>query len=191
MTHAESIRDFRRLGGSWKKNHTTSKNDKRALHGKEGAGRFRAFAIGASVEWRTIAVDVDGKLYRTVITGSLDNSEFTVSEREELSIGTPGTVVSISRPREYANRLLAEDAPTRLVIQMAIYLVKYPHIRITYDGKVLDPSAILASETMIELDPALRAVERHRIRTIVDRGWKVEHLEHALERNERGQHVDT
>jgi HSP90 family molecular chaperone len=46
MTQTEAIRDFHRLGGSWKKSATSSKNGSRPLHGKEGAGRFRAFAGG-------------------------------------------------------------------------------------------------------------------------------------------------
>lgn len=62
MTHADALRDFRVLGGSWKKGRSTSKTGKRPLHGKEGAGRFRAFAIGGSVEWTTIAADLDGSL---------------------------------------------------------------------------------------------------------------------------------
>jgi hypothetical protein len=49
MTNGEAVRDFKRLGGSWKKTRATSKNGKRSLHGKEGAGRFRAFAIGSTV----------------------------------------------------------------------------------------------------------------------------------------------
>lgn len=155
MTHADALRDFRRLGGSWKKNRSASKSGNRPLHGKEGAGRFRAFAIGSSVEWSTVAVDADDKLYRTVVTGSLDSSEFTVSEPEELAAGALGTMVRISRPREYVHRLLADDAATRLVIQTAVYLVKYPNIRITYDGTVLDPAAILDRETSIDLDPTL------------------------------------
>jgi hypothetical protein len=155
MTHQEALRDFRRLGGSWKKNRASSKNGIRPLHGKEGAGRFRAFAVGASVEWRSVAVDADGRLCRTVITGSLDSSEFVVSEPEEVFSGATGTVVQISRPREYANRLLAEEASTQLVVQTAVYLVKYPSIRIAYDGHVLDPAAILSSDTPINLDAAL------------------------------------
>jgi hypothetical protein len=155
MTHADALRDFRRLGGSWKKNRSTSKNGKRPLHGKEGAGRFRAFAIGSSVEWSTVAVDDDDKLYRTVITGSLDSSEFTVNDPEELASGTLGTMVRISRSREYVHRLLADDAATRLVIQTAVYLVKYPNIKVTYDGTVLDPAAILDRETSKDIDPAL------------------------------------
>lgn len=55
MTHDESSRDFRKLGGSWKKTRATSKNGKRSLHGKEGSGRFRAFAVGSTLEWKSIA----------------------------------------------------------------------------------------------------------------------------------------
>jgi hypothetical protein len=172
MTHSDALRDFRRLGGSWKKNRSSSKNGKRPLHGKEGAGRFRAFAIGSSVEWSTVVVGGDGKLYRTLITGSLDSSEFTVSEPEELGTGAVGTTVRISRPREYAHRLLADDAPTRLVVQTAVYLVKYPHIKIVYDGTVLDPAAILDRETSVELDAALGG--DHGAPTLRIMEWKAE-----------------
>jgi hypothetical protein len=48
MSHDDALRDFKRLGGSWKKLRAESKNAKRTLHGKEGAGRFRAFARGTS-----------------------------------------------------------------------------------------------------------------------------------------------
>ena len=155
MTHDEALRDFRRLGGSWKKQRSVSKNSKRPLHGKEGAGRFRAFAIGSSVTWSTVAVDFGDKTYRTLITGSLDSSEFSVSDPEELGTGNVGTTVQITQPREHANRLLAADAATQLVVQTAVYLVKFPHITITYDGQVLDPAVVLDRETTVDLDPAL------------------------------------
>ena len=35
MTHEDALRDFKRLGGSWKKLRPQSKNGKRSLHGKE------------------------------------------------------------------------------------------------------------------------------------------------------------
>lgn len=155
MTHTEALRDFRRLGGSWKKSRSTSKNGKRPLHGKEGAGRFRSFAIGRSVEWSTIAAGIDGSLSRTKITGSLDTSEFTVNDPEPLGSGSPGTTVRITRPREHANRLVAETASTQVVIQLAVYLVKYPQVAVTYDGRLLDPKAILDRETTIMLDAGL------------------------------------
>jgi hypothetical protein len=155
MTHSEALRDFRRLGGSWKKSRSTSKNGQRPLHGKEGAGRFRAFAVGGFVEWITVATEIDGSLARTKITGSRDTSEFTVDDPDQLGSGSVGTTVRIGRPREHVHRLLADTAATQVVIQLAVYLVKYPHIKISYDGKALDPKAILDREAAVELDASL------------------------------------
>jgi hypothetical protein len=155
MTNEDALRDFRRLGGSWKKSRATSKNGKRPLHGREGAGRFRAFAIGSTVRWISVAQGIPGKRQRTTVSGSLDSSEFVVGDPETLATGTTGTAVEIQRPREHANRLLALTAATWLLTRFAVYLVKYPNVRITYDGRVLDPAAIVDSETDIALDPAL------------------------------------
>lgn len=155
MTNAEALRDFERLGGSWKKAQALSKNGKRSLHGKEGAGRFRAFAIGSNVEWTTISEGEHGKLQRTVVTGSMDSSEFAVSDPEELDTGSPGTTVRITRPREHAHRLLGDAVPMLLVAPFAVYLVKYPNLSVTYDGHVLDPSTIIDRETEVVLDAGL------------------------------------
>jgi hypothetical protein len=154
MTHADAVRDFKRLGGSWKKMRPQSKNGKRSLHGKEGAGRFRAFAIGGTVEWTSIARRTE-TLERTRVTGSMDSSEFALSDPEELATGEPGTAVWITRPREHANRLLGEGAVPWLVTQFAVYLVKCPGLTITYDGTILDPAIIVARDTEIELDADL------------------------------------
>ena len=155
MTHDDALRDFKRLGGSWKKLRPQSKNGKRSLHGKEGAGRFRAFAIGSTVEWTSVARRLDGNLERTRVTGTMDSSEFAVSDPEQLATGTPGTEVRITRPREHANRLLGESAVPWLVTQFAVYLMKYPGITITYEGTTLDPATIVARDTEIALDAQL------------------------------------
>lgn len=155
MSHDDALRDFKRLGGSWKKLRSQSKNGKRTLHGKEGAGRFRAFAIGSTVEWASIAERADGTLERTRVHGSLDSSEFAVSDPETLATGTLGTEVAITRPRQHAGRLLGDTAVPWLVTRFAVYLVKYPGITITYDGTVLDPASITARDTEIELDAEL------------------------------------
>jgi hypothetical protein len=155
MTHDESSRDFRKLGGSWKKTRTASKNGKRPLHGKEGSGRFRAFAVGSTVQWTSNATDAVGKLHRTTVTGSLDSSEFTVTDPVELATGSTGTVVRITRPREHANRILGDEAPTWLVTRFAVYLVNYPSLSISFDGRSLNPDSILLSQTEVELDESL------------------------------------
>lgn len=172
MTHADALRDFKRLGGSWKKLRATSKTGKRSLHGKEGAGRFRAFAIGSTVEWTSIAERGDGKLERTVVTGTMDSSEFVVSDPEELATGSSGMVVRITRPREHANRLLGDAAAMQLVAKFAVYLVKYPSLHVTYDGHVLDPSTIIERETEVTLDAALGGDRGAPVLRIME--WKPE-----------------
>jgi hypothetical protein len=155
MTHDGAARDFSKLGGSWKKKRPSSKNGKRPLHGKEGAGRFRAFAIGSTVEWSSVAEGFGGGLERTIVTGTLDSSEFTVSDPETIASGTAGTVVRIDRPREHAHRLLADAAQQWLVTRFAVYLIKFPSVTVTFDGTPLDPMTILEAQREIPLDEAL------------------------------------
>jgi len=172
MTNAEAVRTFKRWGGSWKKTRATTKGGKRSLHGKSGEGRFRAFAIGSTVEWTSVADRGDGKLERTRATGSIDTSEFVVGDPEELVTGATGTTVRITRPREYANRLLGDGADIWLVTRFAVYLVKYPNIRVTYDGQVLDPATIVARQTESELDRALGGEHGPPLLRIIE--WKHE-----------------
>ena len=44
---------FRRLGGSWKRPGAQTGGG-RFLHGQEGKGRFKAFAIGNKAEWAVV-----------------------------------------------------------------------------------------------------------------------------------------
>src|SRR5215475_14002530 len=159
MSNEESIRDFHKLGGSWKKAGTAgrrlSKHGERSLHGSNGEGRFRAFALGRTAEWSTVTEGSAGLLERTVIRGSMDESEFVVSDREVLAIGSPGTRVQTARPREHVNRLLGTQATTWLITQFAVYLVKYPYVTVTYDGAKLEPSSIIGRRTDIPLDDSL------------------------------------
>ena len=97
MTHDDAVRDFRKLGGSWKKGRSLSLNQKRSLHGKKGQGRFRAFALGGSATWESVAEGMSG-LERTTIAATLANSEFVVEGPEELATGSLGTMVTIDNP---------------------------------------------------------------------------------------------
>ena len=44
---------FGNLGGSWKRAGKGTVLAGRRLHGRHGRGRFKAFALGSNVEWRT------------------------------------------------------------------------------------------------------------------------------------------
>lgn len=51
LPYADAETAFGHLGGSWKKTAGRTLQEKRILHGKEGKGRFRAFALGNHVTW--------------------------------------------------------------------------------------------------------------------------------------------
>ena len=53
IPYAEAEDLFSRFGGSWKQGGHRSHEQRRILHGKEGRGRFRAFALGRVVDWNT------------------------------------------------------------------------------------------------------------------------------------------
>src|SRR5260221_5866617 len=44
---------FGHLGGSWKRAAQRSHGEHRILHGKDGQGRYKAFAMGNGVSWMT------------------------------------------------------------------------------------------------------------------------------------------
>src|SRR4051812_33585829 len=64
IPHADSSALFSKLGGSWKKHGSRSKMKGRMLHGQEGKGRFKAFALGRVVDWTSTYRTSDGNLSR-------------------------------------------------------------------------------------------------------------------------------
>lgn len=169
MASHEIDRDFMQLGGSWKKYHQSSKNGLRLIHGRKGEGRFRAFAIGESVEWETTARTPTGELERLIITGQIGVAEFEVSGPVTVTDSPTGTVVRITTPREHTNRLLAESAFSNLLSQFTLFLLRHPQVTIEYDGQRLDPEALIAKQSEIELtDPAITPRHKHPIVRILE-----------------------
>jgi phenylpyruvate tautomerase PptA (4-oxalocrotonate tautomerase family) len=67
IPHADAPTLFRNLGGSWKKHGARTKLRNRLLHGQEGRGRFKAFALGGVVDWKTTYAR-DNKLFQYEIS---------------------------------------------------------------------------------------------------------------------------
>ena len=60
IPYADAEKLFSSLGGSWKQANHYSREKRRLLHGKEGRGRFRAFALGRVVDWNVCYDGTDG-----------------------------------------------------------------------------------------------------------------------------------
>lgn len=128
---------FGRLGHSWKKLALVSKGLRRALHGKEGEGRFKAFSLGAAISWQSV-YEHDGKRVKFTIAsnaGSMRN--FEVSDPVETK-EPRGTTVFIAAITESLNGLLTQDTADDIAESLAPYLLRYPNIIVRYNGRPLD-----------------------------------------------------
>ena len=54
---SEAAKLFGNLGGSWKRLTRRTKTKNRMVHGQEGRGRYKAFALGRSVTWKVCYLD--------------------------------------------------------------------------------------------------------------------------------------
>lgn len=131
---------FGNLGESWKRKKTRVRG--RALHGKSGRGRFKAFSLGTLVEWTT-TYQKNGAAYTYRIRGNASSlDDFECSEPKKAANGETGTQVSISNLRHEFGSLLADEAPLEIARTFAEYLSQYPEISIKYDGAVVDPNSV-------------------------------------------------
>jgi hypothetical protein len=134
---------FGYLGGSWKKISGKTHLERRILHGKEGKGRFKAFALGSKIVWTTVFRNKDQRLLRYRIEGDRQNlKKFRITPPEPVSAQPTGTIVVIGGVTESFG-MLSENGKgfEELSENFAIYLRDYPHVKLHFRGKEISPSA--------------------------------------------------
>ena len=135
----EADSQFGNLGGSWKRDATKTQVSGRVLHGRKGRGRFKAFALGNHVEWRT-TMQVDGGLRSFVLAGEAANpGQFTLTDVVSPGPGS-GTEIVISHIVNPVGSLLdAGWVVQQLASHFALYLKAYPNVRIYFQGLLVNP----------------------------------------------------
>jgi len=157
MTMADARAGFGNLGGSWKQYEKRTRRDKRILHGKQGQGRFRAFAVCENLSWHSTYA-VEGSLREFEVTGTASNKrQFTISyEKPKKGKATAtGTTVTLSNVIQNQGGLDQERAVPELNKLLALYLMQYPAVRVSYDGTLIDPSAYIQNRSDYTLPPLL------------------------------------
>jgi hypothetical protein len=144
MTRAVIDEYFGRLGGSWKRS-TSFTQRRRVLHGKDGEGRFKAFALGTRVEWLTRARLEDGTEEELSVVGAMSAlTEFIVRPTRERKLPRPGTTVTITNTHVKLPGISSETshaAVEALTEHFALYLMQYPGISLSYNSEPIDPRA--------------------------------------------------
>ena len=173
--HPSEVQDlFGPLGDSWKRTARLSRTKSRALHGREGRGRFRPAGIGSRIVWRTVADDPegDGRRVRTEI--ALDFADLVhvdVSDPVPTDAPAGTTVVIPNLGASPPAGLLGEGVVERLTATFALALQNY-NAHLSYDGEEIDPSKVQANRSDIALqseggDALLTIIEWSRR---IDRG---------------------
>jgi hypothetical protein len=139
-TDAEKL--FSNLGGSWKQGGHRSLEKRRLLHGKEGRGRFRAFALGRAVDWKVCYQAVDAPRTYTISMIKDHLKRVEVSDEKPAAVGQHRGVTVVVSELDRDFRSLRNPSVTEELAQIfALYLRQYPTVRISFNGIRIDPSA--------------------------------------------------
>jgi hypothetical protein len=144
---------FGSLGGSWKRQRRESQGEKRALHGEEGKGRFRALALGRTAEWNVRTPELNGFL-RYSITIIKDNPRRAIISDATTSPKATGTGVVVRIIELHKNWKLDDEKTFQELSEVfALYLTQYPHVAIHFEKRKIDPSVLINHQETYELDP--------------------------------------
>ncbi len=152
IPHADAPTLFGHLGGSWKKHGARTKLRNRQLHGQEGRGRFKAFALGSVVDWE-VTYAVDDKLFRYNI--SIVDRDIRRVQIGDVSPVTDrastGVKVLISELKRNFVSLNPESSIQEFSEIFAIYLKDYRDISIVVAGEKIDPAIAIAKSWELPL----------------------------------------
>lgn len=141
---------FGGLGDSWKRR--SGRLHGRALHGKNGQGRFKAFALGNRVEWNTVYESSNGRMRYQVLGRSEALTDLEYSDPVPAAGEPTGTEVVVTGIQKSLGALQRDNARLELAKLFAAYLSQYPDIRLDYEGVRVDPAELQSSRKDILLD---------------------------------------
>ncbi len=161
---------FKWVGNSWKRNALTTKGpEARPLHGKRGQGRLRAFALGTTIRWMTVADDTVGARYQCEISATVpDRNDF--SGPDPISTTKPTGTRFEATGRDKLDRLEQDAAKEKITATLAPYLLSYPQVSVTYDNKRLNPTDEIENDVREPLAWVYDGLERHAELRIIE--WK-------------------
>ncbi|MEO5367558.1 MAG: ATP-binding protein [Magnetococcus sp. WYHC-3] len=151
IPHGEIEILFGNLGDSWKSRKQRFQG--RALHGKSGQGRLKAFALGNEVTWDTTYSENKTLLsYRIGGTASALES-LTYTDPSPATTSSTGTNVSVRAIHKSHGELISDNAPRELAQLFAPYLSQYPSVSILFNGVLVDPRIMEEVRRDIPLSP--------------------------------------
>lgn len=144
---------FGNLGGSWKRRVRQTKRNNRMIHGQEGRGRYKAFALGHSVTWKVCYDEPSGRKAFEIRLLEADLTDVTISEEVPAPERSTGVIVEINDLRRDFKTFESDDGLQDLNEIFALYLMNYRGVSISIAGQKLDPEKVIASHHRTSLPP--------------------------------------
>lgn len=153
IPYGDAPQFFTHLGGSWKKPGGKTKTKGRMLHGYEGRGRFKVFALGNVADWHVTYRTDAGDLRAYDITILADNlREIRITDEEPVDTGTTGVEIEISELHRDYRSLDSDDAVQEFAEIFALYLKDYREVSILNEGVKVDPATAIATTSTDQLE---------------------------------------
>jgi hypothetical protein len=151
FTHAEAPRLLSHLGGSWKHLSGETKERRRFLHGSEGKGRLKAFALGRVVDWEVRYRD--GNAFKQFSVSMVQDilREVRISIPQLTKEQRTGVRCVISELHKAYEFLHSEHTLQELSELFATYLKSYTDVQIVLPSGKLDISVAVTSNKVVPL----------------------------------------
>ena len=151
ISKARAQHDFESLGDSWKLAANRTAIRSRAVHGKEGQGRFRFFSLARKALWTTVFREEQNRFKLTI---EIDADRLHTSKVKELGAAPPntatGTTVELAPLKGTFDWLVGSEARADFDATFAPYVLQYPDTTILYDGQPVDPAATILRTHTVE-----------------------------------------
>jgi Histidine kinase-, DNA gyrase B-, and HSP90-like ATPase len=142
---------FGNLGGSWKRRHRATKRN----HGQEGRGRYKAFALGKSVEWNVCYAAEDGNRSFRIVLLDADLTDVSIGSDDLTPERGTGVVVTVGDLRHDYKAFGTAEGVQELTETFALYLENYKDARVLIAGEQIDPAKAIATRQLKQLQPVL------------------------------------
>lgn len=144
---------FKKLGGSWKRPGKTTNKDGRFLHGQDGRGRFKVFALGKHAEWDVTYENHQGLMTFKIAMLSSNIKEVVISDEAKVLGGSKqhGVTLSIADLHKDFRSITSDSGLQELTENFALYLSNYRDISISVESNRIDPAKLIASQDSINL----------------------------------------
>jgi hypothetical protein len=150
---SEAAKLFGNLGGSWKRVTRRTRTKSRMVHGQEGRGRYKAFALGRSIVWKVCYLDAGKPKAFEISLLESDLKDVAITEERDAPGQASGVIVEIADIKRDFRVLESDEGLQELAETFALYLINYQDVAIRIAGQRLDPETAIAGQEQLTLPP--------------------------------------